>query len=81
MTDNPSGPPNAYMERTRLYYRALGYEKDYIWASRDEIPFARLSKPLSKASPQGASDGMGGAPRGALFTVGQCLTDRLLQPE
>jgi D-proline reductase (dithiol) PrdB len=24
--------PVPYMERTRLYYRALGYESDYVWA-------------------------------------------------
>ncbi|NKB56481.1 MAG: hypothetical protein GKS00_09105 [Alphaproteobacteria bacterium] len=50
MTDKASGPPNAYMERTRMYYRALGYEKDYIWANLDEIPFTRLEKPLSEAT-------------------------------
>jgi hypothetical protein len=35
-----------YMERTREYYRALGYEKDYVWAHYDDVPFARLGKPL-----------------------------------
>lgn len=38
--------PVGYMERTRQYYRALGYERDYVWAHFDEVPFARLSKPL-----------------------------------
>lgn len=42
--------PIAYMERTRNYYRALGYPKDYVWAHFDEVPFALLAKPLSKAS-------------------------------
>lgn len=35
-----------YMERTREYYRALGYEKDYVWAHHDQVPFVRLGKPL-----------------------------------
>ncbi len=38
-----------YMERTRDYYRALGYEKDYVWAANAEVPFARLAKPLREA--------------------------------
>lgn len=39
----------SYMERTREYYRALGYEKDYVWAHYDDVPFARLAKPLREA--------------------------------
>jgi hypothetical protein len=39
--------PVRYIERTRNYYRALGYAKDYVWAQHDEVPFARLAKPLS----------------------------------
>lgn len=38
-----------YMDRTRAYYRALGYPSDYVWARFDDVPFARLSKPLSQA--------------------------------
>jgi len=44
-----SGDPIGYMERTRLYYRALGYEKDYRWAHNDDTPFTLLQKPLSQA--------------------------------
>jgi D-proline reductase (dithiol) PrdB len=36
-----------YIERTRDYYRALGYAKEYVWAHFDEVPFARLAAPLS----------------------------------
>ena len=36
-----------YMERTRQYYRALGYEQDYVWARFDDVPFAPLAKPLA----------------------------------
>ena len=38
-----------YMERTRNYYRALGYETDYVWAQFAEVPFARLATPLGEA--------------------------------
>ena len=38
-----------YMDRTRAYYRALGYAKDYVWAHYEDVPFARLAKPLSAA--------------------------------
>ena len=39
--------PVPYMERTRHYYRALGYASDYSWATFDDVPFARPAKPLS----------------------------------
>jgi hypothetical protein len=35
------------MERTRLYYRALGYDKDYVWAHHDAAPFVRPAKPVA----------------------------------
>ena len=38
--------PVRYMERTRDYYRAIGYAKDYVWATYAEVPFAKLAKPL-----------------------------------
>ncbi len=38
-----------YMERTRNFYRAQGYSKDYQWAHYDDVPFTVLQKPLSKA--------------------------------
>ncbi len=40
--------PVGYMERTRKYYRALGYDQDYVWSHYDDVPFARLGKPLSQ---------------------------------
>ncbi len=36
-----------YIERTRDYYRALGYDKDYVWAHHDDVPFVRPARPLS----------------------------------
>ena len=44
-----AGGPVGYMERTRRYYRALSYNQDYAWAQHDEVPFARLAKPLAAA--------------------------------
>jgi len=40
--------PVPYMERTRHYYRALGYTNDYVWATFDDVPFTPLAKPLSE---------------------------------
>jgi len=37
-----------YMERTRNYYRALGYQQDYTWAQNSDIPFVTPAKPLSE---------------------------------
>ena len=37
-----------YIDRTRDYYLSQGYEKSYSWAEYEEVPFARLSKPLSQ---------------------------------
>ncbi len=37
-----------YIDRTREDYLRQGYEKSYQWAHFDEVPFARLKKPLSE---------------------------------
>ena len=37
-----------YMERTRNYYRALGYQQDYTWSHNSDIPFSKPTKPLSE---------------------------------
>ncbi len=41
--------PIAYMERTRSYYEALGYDRPYEWAHYAEAPFQPLSKPLARS--------------------------------
>ncbi len=43
-----SSLPVPYMARTRAYYRALGYERDYVWATHAGVPFSPLSKSVSK---------------------------------
>ena len=40
--------PVPYMERTRRYYRALGYASDYSRATFDHVPFTPPAQPLSK---------------------------------
>ena len=40
--------PLHYIDRTRTYYLALGYDAPYVWAENSSIPFAPLQKPLSK---------------------------------
>ena len=39
-----------YMERTRLYYRALGYPNDYVWAENRDVPFCKPARPLSESN-------------------------------
>ena len=37
----------SYIDRTREYYLATGYNNPYAWAYYDEVPFTRLTKPLA----------------------------------
>lgn len=37
-----------YMQKTRNFYRAQGYTKDYQWAHYTDVPFSHLKKPLSE---------------------------------
>jgi D-proline reductase (dithiol) PrdB len=41
--------PVQYMPRTLHYYRALGYDRDYVWATHDHVPFTPLAKPLAQS--------------------------------
>ncbi len=41
--------PIPYMQRTRDYYLALGYNNPYRWAHFDDVPFAPLTKPLAES--------------------------------
>ena len=38
----------SYIDRTREFYSAQGYEKPYCWAQFDEAPFTPLPSPLSE---------------------------------
>lgn len=44
---NASFEPVRYMDRSRAYYEAQGYERPYVWAHFDDVPFAQLRKPLA----------------------------------
>ena len=37
-----------YIDRTREYYLAAGYNNPYQWAHFTDVPFARLTKPLAE---------------------------------
>jgi len=39
----------SYIDRTRDYYAAQGYERPYVWARHTEAPFAPLAKPLAQS--------------------------------
>ena len=41
--------PITYMQRTRDYYRAIGYTTPYRWAHHIDAPFTAMSKKLSEA--------------------------------
>ena len=41
--------PIPYLERTRMYYQALGYGAPYAWAHYADVPFAPLRVPLARA--------------------------------
>lgn len=40
--------PVKYIDRTRDYYLSQGYAKPYEWAHFEDIPFTKLTKPLSE---------------------------------
>lgn len=39
-----------YIDRTRDYYAAQGFEKPYRWAAFDDVPFAPLRKSLAEST-------------------------------
>lgn len=56
MTETPDqantdpSTPVQYMTRTRLYYEAQGFERPYVWAHFDDVPFEPLARPLSEST-------------------------------
>lgn len=46
MPQAPEDVPIPYMERTRAYYSALGYDEPYRWAQFADVPFTPLAKPI-----------------------------------
>ena len=45
-----NGAPVPYMERTRRYYEAQGFDRAYVWAHFDDVPFTPLAKPLAEST-------------------------------
>ena len=39
----------SYIDKSRDFYAAQGYERPYRWARNDEAPFTPLAKPLSES--------------------------------
>lgn len=39
----------SYIDRTREFYQAQGYDKPYHWARHTQVPFAPLARPLAEA--------------------------------
>ncbi|WP_375174096.1 glycine reductase [Pseudooceanicola sp.] len=48
MTMGAADVPVPYMQRTRDWYLALGFDNPYVWAHHVDVPFARLKKPVSE---------------------------------
>src|SRR3954454_19993648 len=42
--------PVPYMQRTRDYYKAIGYTTPYRWAHHLQAPFAPMTQPLNKCN-------------------------------
>jgi hypothetical protein len=40
--------PIRYIDRSRAYYMALGYDNPYRWARNQDVPFTALGKPLTR---------------------------------
>ena len=38
----------SYIDRSREYYAAHGYDKPYAWAHNRDVPFTALAKPLAE---------------------------------
>ena len=50
MTANAYDEPIRYMQRTRDWYLALGYDNPYRWAHFADVPFQTLAKPLAEST-------------------------------
>jgi hypothetical protein len=57
----------SYIDRTREFYAAQGYERPYQWAQNESAPFAELSKPLADC-------------RAALITTASVFREKTVDP-
>ncbi len=44
-----SHEPTRYMDRTREFYAAQGFDKAYVWAHHAHTPFQALKKPIAES--------------------------------
>jgi len=51
----------SYIDKSRDYYAAQGYERPYRWAHNDEAPFTPLAKPLSESRLGVVTTALGGS--------------------
>lgn len=49
MTEDELDQPIRYVERSRAYYLAQGYDNPYRWAEHESAPFTPLKKPLAES--------------------------------
>ncbi len=40
----------SYIDKSREYYEASGYDRPYRWAHHNDVPFARLDRPLAEST-------------------------------
>jgi hypothetical protein len=40
----------SYIDKSRIYYQAQGYEQPYTWARYQQAPFTPLTKPLNRCT-------------------------------
>jgi len=40
----------SYIDKSRSYYEAHGYDEPYRWAAFDDVPFTALTKPLAESN-------------------------------
>ena len=50
MTTQGTARAVRYMDRTRAYYEAQGFERAYAYAQHDDAPFSPLPKPLAECT-------------------------------
>ena len=50
MSADHDDQPIRYMQRTRDWYLALGYDNPYRWAHFNDVPFQPLAKPLAECT-------------------------------
>ena len=49
MSESVDRIPVSYVQKSRAYYLARGFDRPYRWAQHDEAPFSALNKPLNQS--------------------------------